>query len=412
MQYKFFNFKKLNFILLTTLYNHLISPKNIFRIFSFFTKKINIVNNNYKSILIVKLDAIGDFVLLTPFLRELKSNYPNSYVTLIVSPASFSLAEVCPYIDQVLVFNSQTNRVFAKLIILLRSIKFAFLNFKDKDFDLAISPRWDIDLYFASYLIFFSRAKMRIAYSEKVNILKSRLNKNYDLFYTDLIYSQKNAHEVELNLDILNKLGCSIKSKKLELWTTQNDDKFSNIINKTNNNFFIAIIPGANDKNRQWPISYLVSLIEQLINIYNINIVLLGGINDTLLADEIIKKVDYEFINLIGKTTLREATSILNKCDLYIGNDTGLKHIAAAVDVKVIEISRFHINGHEMHHQSPCRFHAWGVDNFVLQPKFPIDDCDDDCKYNFSHCIKGVYVNDVLSIIRNNNLISNKFNKF
>ena len=52
-----------------------------------------------KQILVVRLDEIGDMVLTTPFFRELRRNYPEAEITLVVKPAIYNLMELCPYID-------------------------------------------------------------------------------------------------------------------------------------------------------------------------------------------------------------------------------------------------------------------------------------------------------------------------
>ena len=55
-----------------------------------------------RRILVVKLDAIGDLVLATPFLRELKRSFPDAMITLVVTPATAPLVRLCPYVDKIL----------------------------------------------------------------------------------------------------------------------------------------------------------------------------------------------------------------------------------------------------------------------------------------------------------------------
>src|SRR5262245_2097585 len=55
-----------------------------------------------RRILVVKLDAIGDVVLLTPFLRELRRSFPHAKIALLVQKAIAPLVELCPYVDTVI----------------------------------------------------------------------------------------------------------------------------------------------------------------------------------------------------------------------------------------------------------------------------------------------------------------------
>ena len=55
-----------------------------------------------KNILVIRTDAIGDFILTSPVLRELRKNYPDSHITLVCNPLVYDLAEKCPYIDEIL----------------------------------------------------------------------------------------------------------------------------------------------------------------------------------------------------------------------------------------------------------------------------------------------------------------------
>ena len=62
-----------------------------------------------KRVLVVRLDEIGDVVMTTPFLRELRRNLPDAWITLVVKPQIYDLVELCPYVDEVLTYNWSTN---------------------------------------------------------------------------------------------------------------------------------------------------------------------------------------------------------------------------------------------------------------------------------------------------------------
>ena len=76
-------------------------------------------------------------------------------------------------------------------------------------------------------------------------------------------------------------------------------------------------------------------------------------------------------IDLRGRTTLREVAATMARCRLFVGNDTGLKHLAAAVGLPVVEISGFSRQGDPNHGHSPARFGPWHTPYRILQPALP-----------------------------------------
>ena len=62
------------------------------------------------SILVIRLDEIGDMVMMSPLLRELRRNYPSAHITLVVKPAVYNLVELCPYVDETLTFPKANGR--------------------------------------------------------------------------------------------------------------------------------------------------------------------------------------------------------------------------------------------------------------------------------------------------------------
>jgi ADP-heptose:LPS heptosyltransferase len=109
--------------------------------------------------------------------------------------------------------------------------------------------------------------------------------------------------------------------------------------------------------------------------------------------------LDCESILLCG-APLREVCAVLERCDLFIGNDSGAAHLAAATDCKTIVISRHPRNGNPNHANSPQRFGPHCSEARVLQPAGGLDACADDCRVAEPHCITAVSVDDVVAAAR------------
>ena len=87
-----------------------------------------------KRILVLRLDEIGDVILMSPFLRELRRNLPDAKITLIVKPAVYNLVEHCPYVDNVVRFAPISCRYPVRSFLQAR--RFALRNAFDPDVDL------------------------------------------------------------------------------------------------------------------------------------------------------------------------------------------------------------------------------------------------------------------------------------
>src|SRR4029077_21082905 len=122
-------------------------------------------------ILVVKLDAIGDLVIATPFLRELKASFPTAEITLVVTPTAAPLVDLCPYVDKVIKydpFGSESNgREFNTLRAGLFALKLSFARY-----DLALLPRWDFDFSHAYYLLCGSAARRLAAFKRTFAAVK------------------------------------------------------------------------------------------------------------------------------------------------------------------------------------------------------------------------------------------------
>jgi heptosyltransferase-2 len=353
-------------------------------------KKIDL--SQIKRILIVRLDGIGDVVLTTPFLRELRRNLPKAWITLIIKPEVYNLMELCPYVNEVLVFNYQMQGRLQRVRIVGRIIKFAWKYLWWRRFDLAIVPRWGFDYYRASWLVYFSGARWRVGF-------KQAIPKGYERFFTHLVDEPRPKHWVQYSLDLLRWLGGTVRHDHLEVWCSDEDEAFAEMTlvraGVSRRDVVVAICPGAGAPKRVWPLHRFAELGRWLQEEWGVWLLLIGGKDERAIANELQERVGGKVINMVGKTTLRQTASLLRRCALFIGGDTGPMHIAAAVGVPVIELSCHPKSGAILHDNSPKHFAPWGVPHIVLQPAHPLPPCTDGCNANEPHCILQITVEEV-----------------
>lgn len=350
-------------------------------------------------VLVVRLDEIGDVVMTTPFLRELRRNLPDAWITLIVKPAVYNLVELCPYVNEVLTYDWNTPRRNRQLRRHGRALKLAWKHLWRRHFDLAIVPRWAADHCHATFVAYFSGAPWRVGYSEKVTDLKQRANSGFDRLLTHVLDDNTMKHEVEHNLDVIRFLGGRVQEERLELWVGEEDEVFAEQVLKSSDalpdDLLIAFGPGAREPKRTWPLSNFVELGAWLKREYEARIMVVGGPGEEPLGQQLQRQLGDRVINAVGRTTLRQTGALLKQCHLYVGNDAGPLHMAAAASVSVVEISCHPLDGSPLHPRSPRRFGPWGVPYVVLQPEKALAPCSEACTAAQAHCILGVTVEQV-----------------
>jgi len=359
-------------------------------------KQAEIQPPQVQRILVVRLDEIGDMVLTSPFLRELRGFFPSTWITLIVKPALVNLVELCPHVNEVLTYDWNTPGRSTRLRRHGRALKLAWEHLWKRRFDLAILPRWGPDYYHGAFVLYFSGAPWRVGYSESVSEEKRRRNSGFDHLLTHLLFDTTPKHEVERNLEVLHFLGAKIQESDLELWLGREDEAFAQQILESHGvlpeDSLVAFAPGAGAANRLWPILNFAELGRWLLREYHPRIVLVGGTQDRDFGEYFEGQLCDRVVNAIGRTTLRQAAALLRLCHLFLGNDAGPMHLAAACGLPVVEISCHPRGGSPLHGNSPLRFGPWGVPHIVLQPERPLEPCKDACVSEHAHCILGVSV--------------------
>lgn len=347
-------------------------------------------------ILVVRLDEIGDVVLTSAFLRELRRTFPSARITLVVKPATSNVCELCPHIDELLTFDWSVSGRLPLLQRHMRTLALARKHLWQQRFDIAIVPRWDVDHYHTAFVAYLSGAPRRLGYSERVTDQKGLLNAGFDRLFTDLLDDRTPKHEVEHNLDVVRFLGGQVQDAALELWLSEKDEAVAGEILRRHGvrpkDTLIAFGPGAGLPRKMWPLQNFVELGRRLGGDEQFRILVVGGPEVAPLGDAIGKELGSAVINAAGRTTLRETAALLKRSGLYVGNDSGPMHLAAAAGVPVVEICCHPKNGPQLHWNSPLRFGPWGVRHVVLEPDSVKPPCIETCLANEAHCIADIDV--------------------
>lgn len=337
------------------------------------------------SILVIRPDEIGDVILTTAFLRELRHNAPDAWITLMVKPGTYNLVEHCPYVNEILAFAWPSSMRYPSLKE-VRNLVPVCASLWDKQFDLCILPRYDWDRYQSTLVAWLSGAKQRVAYTEKVNHGKMHINQGFDRLLTHAMPGGGARHEVLRPLDMLRFLGGHVDSEKLELWTDGEDEAYARRVLGDTVKTYIALSPGVPVDSRVWPPENYIEVCRLLAEKNDVHFLIFGGPGEEASGRLLQKALPALVTDLTARTTLRQAAAILRKCSLYMGRDTGVMHMAAAAGCPVAAVFSHPQSGNPIY-ISPQRFGPWGVPRVILQPNRPLPPCQDACRQPGPHCI-------------------------
>ena len=269
-------------------------------------------------ILIIRPDAIGDFINITPVLCAIKKNDPNIKITLLASKANYPIAKIHPMIDEVIIDKIKSGNIH-NIFDYLNYVK----ELKQKHFDAALIYYNEFPFAFLAYL-----AGIPVRVGDKDKVLLS-------IFYnngTHINNADQTKHVIEYNLQYLEAIGFNTKGCKLSLPLPPKDYPISG-------NPLIGIhlgYVGGTAARRKLPKEKYAEAVCKIFNCFpQATIVLLG--TDDMAEDA--KYIGGRAINLVGKTDSYELMSIISKLNIYIGVDTGPTHIAAAYGIPMVFIN-------------------------------------------------------------------------
>ena len=355
-----------------------------------------------KRVLVVKPDGLGDAVLASAFLRELRRNLPQARILLVVHKDVYPLVELCPYVNEILTYPWGPAAMPGEFRGAFRAFVWA-TRLWARRLDLAILARWDVDYYHGASMVYWSGARRRAGYSEKVNALKARLNRGRDAFFTHLCREVTVRHEVERNLDLIRFLGGDVHENGLELWLDDADKSFAeDILSRhgiSKDEPLIAMGLGAARPHKQWSLGSYRQLVEWLTDEFGARILLVGSEAERAAGEEVGRLFGDSVIHAAGEATLRQTCALLERCGLYVGNDTFAAHAASAAGLKTFVISCHAKTGDPMSSRSPERFGPWGAGHGVIRPGSFIPPCAGECLRDGPHCILKISPENVQQVL-------------
>lgn len=336
------------------------------------------------NILIANLGHLGEMVLSTALIANIRDIFPQAQLTLLGGQWATPIMEDSRLIDRIMVYNSNShNRGATKKLTLLEIIN-VMRELKRRKIDLIYDLRSDywILLYtiisHPAFRIDFGSVRARSHWRDIHSVPTPTRIVHYCLQY----------------LDMVNELRPGEKKTKLRLET--NADAAEWVESKLmyfgiNAAAFVVVIhPFAEWKGREWGISNFAKVGDFLCSRYNAKVIITGRKEDKERALEIEKLMSTKAYNLAGDTTIKTLTALISEADLVICNDGGPMHIAAALNIPLVAL---------FGPQTPLLFGPWSENSRVIYHELDCSPCRQRyCKKSLS-CMELIQVGEVVTAV-------------
>ncbi|MCG2725844.1 MAG: lipopolysaccharide heptosyltransferase II [Elusimicrobia bacterium] len=269
-----------------------------------------------KNICIVQTAFLGDCALTLPLIEKIKNSAANSKITVISRPETSQVFKSSNSVDDVIIDNKRNSKFFfPEFINLVKQIR-------TRNFDIAIIPHRSIR---SALLAFLAKVPVRIGFSESAG----------KIFLNKIVPFSWLLHDAERNLTLLLPLIENIAPSTTKLnVSTGILEKFKFI-----DDMAIGINPGSAWPTKRWPKEHYGKLIKLLYEKYKKKILIIGSKKEISWNKEIETLAGKDTcVNLTGKTTVEELMWLIKNLKLFITNDSGPMHIAAAFGIEVIAI--------------------------------------------------------------------------
>ena len=334
---------------------------------------------NYRKILIVRLDRIGDVLLSTPAIKAVRDAYPDSHIAVMVRPYSRNIVEGNPCLNEVILYDkSGGEKTLAGNIKFIRMLR-------GKKFDTAIILHPTARSHMITAM---AGIPERVGYDRKLSFLLTKRVPHTKQFGL--------RHEIDYTLGLLRYMGIASADRTLYMPVNAGSEKKINGLFKENGikngDMVVVVNPCASCASKRWDAAHFAKVADGLISRYSAKIIIIAGPQDLAIGNRAAALMSGPSLNLSGKTSVSDIASILKRSRLFISNDSGPVHIACAVRTPVIAIF-----GRSDRGLSPERWGPSGENDVVLHKYTGCRIClAHNCENGF-RCLESITVPDVLS---------------
>jgi heptosyltransferase II len=279
-------------------------------------------------ILIRATNWVGDAVMSMPAFEAVRENFPESHVTVLARPWVAPLYESHPAANEVIPYKRgygywEDSSEFFRVIRILRALHFDMAVLFQNAFEAALIAR-------------LAGIKIRVGYNTDGRgfLLSHSVVRGKEVL---------KLHQVEYYLTFLRALGWDAPTRDPALRASpESVGRSKSLLSSKgieDHDWLVGLSPGAAyGPAKRWPVERFAAIGDRAIREWGAKVVLIGTEKEKELGDTLISAAAPGAVNLCGMTGLGDALALIKRCQLFVSNDSGLMHVAAALKVPTVAI--------------------------------------------------------------------------
>lgn len=327
-----------------------------------------------RSILVMRLYFVGDMLLATPVLEALRRRFPRASLTVLLKRRARAVLEGNPHVDRILEYDGGRGGGPVRRWRLSRRLG-------RERFDLAVDLTGDLR---TSWLLFASSPGFRVGFNHAgLGFLLDRS-----------VPYRADGHVVDHLLSAVEGIGAVSAAPVPRMYLSDEErDRGREVASSVGlaDGEFAVLSPGANWEFRRWPSERYAALAREMRDRRGLVSVVTGSAGDAPLTSAIAGSSDGAAVSLAGAIDLREFAAVASLARIFVGNDSGPMHIAAAVGTPVVAI--FGPN-------TPKLFEPRGSPSRVLWRQYPCGPCSQRaCVRPGDPCVAAIGLDEVTAAV-------------
>lgn len=349
-----------------------------------------------KEILLVNLTRMGDLIQTTPVMEGLKRAYPGARITLLVNSEFLEICKDLPFVDRLLAFDKVALRKMLRgeehtLVECYRRVESFVDRVNDVEYDLAINFTPSGESALLTSLFRAREIRGVTSGADGARVIKHP----WQRYFMNVIPSRR-YNPFHLCDMMIKAAGIPPSGKGLRLSVSEEEGRKAREALARHGvgegDLLIGFQLGASHDLKTWPAASFARLADRFASSLGARILLTGSKEEEKLGGEFESAAASKAVNLIGKTDLRGAAALLERCALLVTNDTGPLHIATAVGTPAIDLSLGHVCFRETG--------PYGENHYVIEADAPCGPCGFHVKCTDPRCKEMITPESVYELAR------------
>lgn len=337
-----------------------------------------------RKLLIRSTNWIGDAVMTTPAVRSIRQNFPEAEITILALPWVADIFQASPQVDNIFLYERNGRHAGFKGKVRLAN------DLRQEKFEAAILLQ---NAFEAAFITFLARIPVRAGYTtDGRGILLSHGVKKQQ--------AVKERHQVHYYQEMLRGLGFAPGADELEVIVPDKAARWADAYIQDHARQGLAKIVGLNPgaaygPAKRWPADKFADLAGLIAADPDTVILIFGTDADREAARIISEKIGNksQVVDLAGQTTLAQAMGLINKCNVFVTNDSGLMHVSAAMDTNTVAV---------FGSTNPITTGPYSDTSSIVRSDLECSPClKTHCPKKHFQCMEDIETGDVFKVVQN-----------